>query len=437
MSRPLSFRGKRVLVMGLGLLGGGEGAARFFANKGAAVTVTDLKTKAKLSPSIEKLRGLPIRYVLGRHEEKDFTTPDLIIRNPDVLPTSPYLSMAKKCGIPIEMVESFFAKHCKIPIIAVTGTRGKTTTATLIASILTHSGFDTILAGNTPEVSTLDFLDKVTPSTKVVLELSSWQLQGFAESKVSPRVAVITNIYPDHLNHYPTLEAYIDDKKNIFRYQKREDFLILNGGNALSRGFAKEAFSKVIFFHSSDVPASFRLRLVGRHNRENVAAAINVANICKVQRAILRRTIEQFKPLPFRIEIVRKLNGITFVNDGVSTTPEATMAAIRAFQGNPLILLIGGTDKLLDFKKLGRLIGRNVQSVFLMEGSATPKIEREIVRRDIVKGTFRSLSDTLSSAYKYARSGDVILFSPAATSFEWFNNIYHRSVIFEKMVKNL
>lgn len=432
----LHLRGKKVLIMGLGLLGGGVGATRFFIKKGAKVTVTDLKTKEQLGPALAKLEGLPIRYVLGGHREEDFKNQDLIIRNPDVLPDSPYLAVARRRGIPIEMVESFFVKHAKAKVIGITGTRGKTTTTLLIGKLLKDAKLPTRVAGNVAGSSTLELLDTITPSTYVVLELSSFQLHGFGESKISPHIAVITNVFPEHLNHYKTLQEYVDDKKNIFQYQRRDNCLMLNRNDRFTEEFTKEAKSKVFLFDKDDIPHDWHLKLLGTHNLENAAAAMAVGKILTSSLATIKRSLTSFTPLPYRLERARTIHGITFVNDGVSTSPEATIAAIKSFDKKTLLLL-GGNDKLLDFRALGKLVDRKAKAVFLMRGTATANIESAISKKHLIKGWFDSLEDTVSAAYRFAKRGDIILFSPAATSFHWFNNIYERSEAFEKIVRNL
>jgi len=262
----MNFTGKRVLIMGLGLQGGGVGVARFFAEKGAKVTVTDLKTKEELASSIKSLSDLPLAYVLGKHREEDFKNADLVIRNPDVDKNSPYLEIAREHGAIVEMDESLFLRlwQKKENIIGVTGTRGKTTTTHLIGMILKQAGLPILLGGNLRGIATLSLLDKATPETKIVLELSSWQLQGLDWNKLSPHIAVITNIYPDHLNRYKNMKDYIADKKIIFRYQKEKDLLVLNAKDKISKNFVRQAKSKIIWFCKSDVPqlitASFKLK---------------------------------------------------------------------------------------------------------------------------------------------------------------------------------
>lgn len=432
----VDFKGKNVLIMGLGLLGGGIGATRFFVKKGADITVTDLKTKEQLAPALLKLKGLPVRYVLGGHKKEDFTHGDLIVRNPDVLFSSPYLAIARRHGIPIEMVESFFAKHTKAQIIGVTGTRGKSTTASMIGKLLDDAHIPAVLGGNIAGSSTLELLDSVSANTYVVLELSSFQLHGFGESKISPHITVVTNIFPEHLNHYNTMREYIDDKKNIFRYQRSNDFLILNKNDTYTKEFKREAKSHVTLFDKQDVPRDWHLQVLGNHNLENAAAAMAVGRLLNVNKANIKTSLTSFMPLPYRLQKIRELDGVTFINDGVSSSPEATIAAIESLN-KPLLLLLGGNDKLLDFRKLGEMVDKKAKAVFLMKGTATEKMERAITQNNLIKGAFDTLADTVTAAYQYGKSGDIVLFSPAATSFNWFNNVYERSAAFEKLVKDL
>src|SRR5438105_14335757 len=224
----MDLRGKRVLVMGLGLQGSGMAAARYAAQQGAIVRVTDLKSPEILAPSVQALTGLPIEFVLGEHRHEDFLWAEMVIRNPGIPLTSPYLRLAREHGARIEMEIALFFLACPGRIIGVTGTRGKTTTSTLIHKILQDSGVPTVLGGNVAGVETLSLLPQITPETLVVLELSSWQLEGLAPHRISPPVAVMTNIYPDHLNTYSGMEDYAEAKANIFRHQTANDIAVFN-----------------------------------------------------------------------------------------------------------------------------------------------------------------------------------------------------------------
>ncbi|HVB62683.1 MAG TPA: Mur ligase family protein, partial [Ktedonobacteraceae bacterium] len=214
----MDLRGKRVLVMGLGLQGSGMAAARYSAQQGAIVRVTDLKAPEVLSRSVQALAGLPIEFILGEHREEDFQWAEIVIRNPGIPLTSPYLQLASQSSALIEMEIALFFLACPARIIGITGTRGKTTTATLLYEMLRESGAPTVLGGNVAGVETLSLLPRITPETLVVLELSSWQLEGLFPHAISPQVAVMTNIYPDHLNTYDSMEDYAHAKTSIYRF---------------------------------------------------------------------------------------------------------------------------------------------------------------------------------------------------------------------------
>ncbi|HEU5422160.1 MAG TPA: UDP-N-acetylmuramoyl-L-alanine--D-glutamate ligase, partial [Nitrolancea sp.] len=219
--------GRRALVMGLGTHDGGLGVARYLARQGAEVTVTDLRGPEALGPALEALRGLPLRFTLGEHRAEDFERAELVVRNPAVPLDSPWLALARAHGASIEMEMSLFFRACPAPIVGITGTKGKTTTATLCAEILRRWRRDTVLAGNMGK-SALETLQQITPETPVVLELSSWQLEGLVEPGLSPHIAVFTNFSEDHLNRYPSMAAYLDAKLQIARCQGPDDFFVVN-----------------------------------------------------------------------------------------------------------------------------------------------------------------------------------------------------------------
>src|SRR6266567_8926258 len=243
----IDIRGKRVLVMGLGLHGSGIAAARYAAQHGAIVRVTDLRSAQVLAPSIQALAGLPVEYVLGQHRDEDFLWAEIIIRVPGVKRNSPYLQIAREHGAAIEQEIALFFQECPGRIIGITGTRGKTTTTTLLYEILHASGAPAVLGGNVAGVETLSLLPQITPETLVVLELSSWQLEGLVPHRISPPVAVMTNIYPDHLNTYTGMEDYAAAKATIFRYQHPTDIAVFNYDNPWTHRFGEEAPSNVWF----------------------------------------------------------------------------------------------------------------------------------------------------------------------------------------------
>src|SRR6266702_3136848 len=284
----IDIRGKRVLVMGLGLHGSGIAAARYAAQHGAIVRVTDLRSAQVLAPSIQALAGLPVEYVLGQHRNEDFLWAEIVIRVPGVKRNSPYLQIAREHGAAIELEIALFFQECPGRIMGVTGTRGKTTTTTLIYEILRASGLPAVLGGNVAGVETLSLLPQITPETLVVLELSSWQLEGLAPHAISPSVSVMTNVYPDHLDTYENIEEYAEAKANIFRYQRATDLAIFNYDNPWTRRFGEEApgrtwftslkrggsFARGSSTRKTIIPFLFaNVPLVGKHNLENVLLA--------------------------------------------------------------------------------------------------------------------------------------------------------------------
>jgi UDP-N-acetylmuramoylalanine--D-glutamate ligase len=440
----MDFTGKRVLVMGLGLQGGGVGVARFLAEKGAKVTVTDLKSPDELEDSIVSLSDLPINFVLGEHREKDFKNTDLVIRNPDVPWDSPFLAIARQKQIPIEMDESLFLKLWpnKENIIGITGTRGKTTTTNLLGAFLKKAGFPTLLGGNLRGIATLSLLDRFTPETKVVLELSSWQLEGLGWDKISPHIALITNIYPDHLNRYRDPEEYINDKKLIFINQEASDYLFLNQDDQIVKGFAQEAKSQTIFFSSKGLSHSLKtsFRLAGPHNLEDLAAAYAVGKFFSLSEEILLMALQEFKGVPMREEEIRRVSGVTFINDTTATAPIATIMALRTFASKGIILICGGASKNLPLGPMAEEISKHVKAICLLEGTATDQLEAAIKmqkRKTKILGRFSDFRKAIESCYQEAKPNDVVILSPGCASFGMFINEFDRGEKFNHVVSLL
>jgi UDP-N-acetylmuramoylalanine--D-glutamate ligase len=445
------FKNKRVTVMGLGIVGGGVGVVKFLVMVGAKVLITDLENKKQLESSLKKIRQLPLKLVLGKHRSQDFKNTDLIIRNPGVPDNSPYLKIAEKNGVPIDNDVGIFFELCPAPIIGVTGTKGKSTVVTLIHQFLKSKYPDVILAGNIG-TSPLESLDKIKSSSKVVLELSSWQLEGLKKHKKSPKVALITNIYPEHLNRYKNLISYINAKKIIFLFQKRYDYLFLNYDDKIVRKFSKNADSKVYFFSKKKIPKNFKkaiedLKIRGDHNISNVLAAISVANLYKVPFKNIRKILERFRGLPGREEFVADIKGIKYFNDTTATMPDAAIFAIKTlserFPSAKIILIAGGQDKNLNYNKLAKEIKKNVKYLIIFSGNASAKIKKEIRNLKISKKTFsifpniNSMEKAVKLASQLANRGDIVLLSPAAASFNLFKNEFDRGEQFNKFVKKL
>ncbi|MBA3450446.1 MAG: UDP-N-acetylmuramoyl-L-alanine--D-glutamate ligase, partial [Chloroflexia bacterium] len=249
----LDLRGKRVTLMGLGTRAGGVGIARYLVTHGASVTVTDQRSDDALRESLAELAGMPIRFVLGRHEEQDFTPnrTDLIVRNPGVPRRAPFLTLARSHGIPIEMEMSLFFRACPAPIVAVTGTKGKTTVATLIGDMLRATYPDAIVAGNMG-ISALDQLPRLRPGVPVVIEVSSWQLESLIEHQLAPHIAVLTAIAEDHLNTYDDFADYAATKRGITRHQTSGDWLVVNRDDPETWRATAETAATVVPFGAGD-----------------------------------------------------------------------------------------------------------------------------------------------------------------------------------------
>lgn len=433
------FENKSILVVGLGLQGGGLGLAKFLAEQGARVTVTDLKPKEELRSSINALSDYDITYSLGKHKVDDFLRADFIFKGPSVSWDLPELVAAKEKGIPIEMETSFFAKHCSGKIIGVTGTRGKSTTSHMIFTVLKELQNSVYLAGNIPEISTISLLQTVTEKDIIVLELSSWQLSAFHQAKLSPWIAVFTNFYPDHLNFYPLLDDYLYDKKAIYLYQKPADYLIAH--RSLQEIIKKDSVqSNVVYYDSKDFPESL-IYLVGEHNRDNAAAALTVVEHAGCLRDDAVSIIKNFRGLAYREELIRKADSISFINDSTSTTPTSTIKAIHAFKSKPIILILGGNNKKLPVDELLSELSKT-DSIILLKGTFTdeilPKLH-ELYSNKISK-IYDDFQAAVKEAYDKAKSlgrEAVVLFSPGATSFAMFKNEFHRGEEFNRVVREL
>lgn len=431
------YGGKNVLVVGLGLQGGGAGVAKFFANLGANVRATDLKTADTLSTTLESLRDLQITYTLGKHKLEDFLWADVIFKGPIVPWELPELVAAEKNGTPIEMELSFFASHCLSPIIGITGTRGKSTTTAMIYKILHDAGKSVHLAGSIPQLSTIELLEKIKKDDAVVMELPSWPLSGFHRKKISPKIAVFTNLYPDHLNYYKSMEEYFYDKSAIFLYQKPGDDLIIN--SSLETSLKDLPINSKIHFFSKESYTGPKLLLPGEHNRENAAAAEKAALTFGINITKIHNTLASFTGLSYRIETILDTDKLTVINDTTSTTPVATMTAIETFKDRKIILILGGRDKNLPYDGLLPKL-QNVHSIVLLKGSFTDKILPSL--QSLYPDKLSPVYDDLRDAYKAARktcetitdTKPLILFSPGATSFAMFNNEFHRGSSFNTIV---
>jgi len=456
------LKGKKITVMGLGIHGGGIGAVRFLHALGAKLIVTDLKSKEALASSLEKLKDLKgIEYILGQHRSEDFENVDMVVKNPSASWNNKYIKLALDKKIPVEIDSSLFFKFCQNPIIGVTGTRGKTTTTTLIYEILKAAGKNPVKVGM-GQISVLDKLDVLKKDSVVVFELSSWRLSALGRYKLSPHIAVVTNIFEDHLNYYPTMEEYIRDKKYIFLNQKPGDICILNWDNEILKSFESEVkfelikFSKnkieegkavyieneAIYFNNGiDAKKVLNLneiKLRGQHNQGNVMAVIAVALAIGVENKIIQKAIMEFKGIPHRLEFVKEIQGVKYYNDTAATSPEGAICGIKSF-GEPIILIAGGSDKKLGMEELAKVIAEKVKGVVFLKGEATDKIITALKKILPEKNNtdFKivdSMAKAVELAKSIAQSGDVILLSPGAASFGLFLNEFDRGDKFKEAV---
>lgn len=437
------FQNKKILVVGLGLQAGGVGVARFFAELGAQVRVTDLKTTDQLTPSINQLKKYSINYTLGGHQVKDFLEADLIIKGPSVPWSLKEIKQAQKKGVPIETELSFVMSYCPTKTIGITGTRGKSTTTMMIYEVLKKNNLSVYLGGGLPKISTINLLKKLKKDDWLVMECSSWALSGLHQKKISPPIAVFTSFYPDHLNYYHNLEDYLWDKKAIYLYQKKNNFLIAH--QSLKKIILNDQPQSQIFFYQKDLFPKKLKYLSGDHNQENASAAFLTAKILGLDLKKTTQTLVNFSGLPFRQQVIGQKNQVIFINDTTSTTPIATQVAIKTLAHQPIVLILGGQSKNLPFKDLLPQL-KKVNKIVLLNGSFTqeilPYLKKEFPQK--ITNVFQNLKQAVKTGYqisqeiaKKTRKKTYLLFSPGATSFAMFNNEFDRGRQFNQIIKKI
>ncbi len=433
------IKGKKVVIMGLGKQGGGVDGAKFFARLGADVLVTDVKSEDELKESVNYLKDYKnIKFVLGKHREVDFETAEFVLKGPSVPWKSKFVQIALKRKIPVlTSAALFFWLSPTSKVVGITGTRGKSTTTFMVYNVLNALGKSPYLLGNIPGSETLNALFSLNKNDWVVMELSSWQLSGLHKVKISPKYAIFTTFFPDHLNFYKDMEEYLYDKAAIFLYQKPSDFLFLNKrvSNILNKYQPK---STVVFFDRSDFEGE--LSIPGEHNKENAAAVVKFIKTLGWDLKIALKSLEKFKGLPFRLEEVGRVGNVVFVNDTTSTTPIATIVAIRTFKRKKIFLLLGGNSKGLPYSDLLEELS-NVEKIYLLKGSFTNEVRDQLMGMypdKMVNKVFDDLEKAVMSAYFDAKTkGGIVLFSPGATSFSMFANEFERGREFNRIVKEI
>jgi UDP-N-acetylmuramoylalanine--D-glutamate ligase len=462
----MNLHGLPILVMGLGVHGGGLGVAQWLIAQGAQVTITDMASPEALARPLAQLEavaqaaGATVRYRLGEHRAEDFTSHQVVIANPAVRPGSPWIAMAREAGAAIETEMTLFFRYCPGPILAVTGTKGKTTTATLLGAMLREANPDTVLAGNM-RVSALAALERITPTTPVVLELSSFQLMGLGEAQLSPPYACITNLSPDHLNYHGTMEAYAEAKQQIFAHQGPDGIVVLpyeetqggllwplNGyqGRMLSaslnpadgadatidtEGWATLNGERL--FHSSEPGRG------GRHNLANSLLAAALARRFGVSPAAIATAVRQFQGVEHRQELVAEIDGVRYINDTTATNPAAAIVALESI-APPIVLIAGGADKGLPLDGFAKAINERAKAVVLLEGSATERLQAQLKTHHselITQGPFNDFTQAITIARELAAPGDTVLLSPGCASFGMFLNEFHRGEEFRRIVHGI
>lgn len=436
------FKGKKITVMGLGLLGRGIGDTLFLAQHGAQIIVTDLKSKEALSESVARLSGFSnITFALGGHSEEDFKGRDMILKAAGVPLDSPFIEIARNDGAEIAMSGALFAKLSGIPIIGVTGTRGKSTVTHIIHHVLTQSteGAPVLLGGNVRGVSNLELLNNVESDSLAVMELDSWQLQGFGEYKISPHIAVFTNFMEDHLNYYKgDMGAYFKDKAHIFLHQEPSGVLVTTQEvfdriQKYMKEIGEELHQEIRLVDASILPDDCLLAMPGEHNRLNAGLASDALRATGLTDEEIFEGLATFPGVPGRLEYFGEKDGIKIYNDNNATTPQATIAGITAVAKNKNVILIaGGADKNIDFSSLVQAINTHCKKVCLIPGTGTDMLKKQIEAEE-----FESLSDAVDAALTIGKPGDVLLFSPGFASFSQYNNEYERNDAFSGIIQKL
>ena len=427
--------GRRVTVMGLGRFGGGVGVARWLADQGAKVTVSDAADAGELTESLAKLTDLDLTLHLGGHKEADLVECDLLVVNPAVPFDSPYLQAAQHSGVKVTTEINLFLERCRAPVVGITGSVGKSTTTAMIGAILS-AVMPTHVGGNIG-VSLLGQLDRIDGDHVAVLELSSFQLTYLPLLARGPHIAIVTNLQPNHLDRHGSMAEYGQAKKNIFRYQASDDILILNRNDGEVASWASEAPGRTAFFGLDGEP--FELKLPGSHNQANAQAAWAAARQFGVGRKTAAEALASFPGLPHRLEFVVERGGVRCFNDSKCTTPAGTMVALAGFPPRTAIVIVGGYDKHVDLSEMSAALAARAKAV-VTTGQTGEQIAREVelARANSAKPAVvrtPQFADAVRAACNVAESGDVILLSPACASYDQFINYEQRGETFTRLVR--
>ena len=447
---------KNIAIIGMGV--SNIPLLNYFYEKNAKITVFD--NKEELDESImDKIKQYNFKYFLGKDSLKNLVGFDIIFRSPSAMPFKEEIAKEKERGAIITTEIEMVLKLAPCKVIGITGTEGKTTTTTIISEILKKAGYNVYLGGNIGK-PIFTQVKEITPKDIIVLEMSSFQLM---DMDVSPDISLVTNIYPDHLNIHRSFDEYVEAKKNIFYHQEEDGILVLNYDNEITNKFKKDANGKVIYFSSKEkledgyiydesdgniklCDDGVRRHLInkkdikirGTHNYENICAALAVtSSLTDIDTQI--SAIKDFTGVEHRLEFVRELNNVKWYNDSIGTSPASTIAGLKSFDEN-IILIAGGSDKGLDYDEIGKVIADKVGSIILC-GPTSEKIEeatkKYIDGKNIEFYHAKDLQEQVDIANKISKPGDVVLLSPASASFDAFKNFMERGEKFKEFVNNL
>ena len=447
----MDVKGRRVLVVGLGK--SGIASALFLADRGARVEVSDTKSEEELHHEIPQLLDRGIGVEAGYHGERTFTEQQLIVISPGVPFDVPQLVQARQAGIPVIGELELAARYLKGQIIAITGSNGKTTTTALTGEIIAAGGKKTLVGGNigTPAIS---FVDEATDDTWIVLEVSSFQLETIQTFR--PKIAMVLNVTPDHLDRHHTFEIYASAKARVFENQTATDYTLLNADDATCAAMAAQTRAAVCWIsrqhpvergaflrgdnivwidggHEQPIMPISEIGLKGAHNLENVLAGVCAGMLAGVAPPDIRRAVANFKAVEHRLEYVATVRGVAYYNDSKATNVDATIKALESFPGR-IHLILGGKDKGSDYSVLNQLLTERVKRVYTI-GAAAAKIESQIKGAPVVSSG--TIDNAVRKAAETATDGDIVLLAPACASFDQFMSYEHRGRVFKDLVKQL
>ncbi len=449
------LREARVTVIGLGIEG--IDLVRFLAAEGARVTISDRRSPDELHEALAAIEGTEARLSLGENRPEDATDADMVFVSQGVPNDNPAVAAALSAGVPVSTMLGLFLERCPAPVTGITGSAGKTTTTALVASMLEDEGLPHVMGGNIG-IGLLSLLPEIQPDTRVVVEMSHTQLERVA---TSPHVACVTNVTPNHLDRF-AWDDYVALKRRIIDFQAPDDVAVLNQDNAVTRGFADTAHGRVAFTSTrQDIPgdgALFRdgrvwrvldgetlevvrrqeMALRGEHNLENLLAAVAVSAQIGVSAASAAQTARTFTGVPHRLEPVATVRGVLYVNDSIATAPERTLAGLRSYQ-EPVVLLLGGRDKQLPVQEMAEEAARRCRAVvcFGESGDLYARAVRDAGGDGVAVERVETVAEAVAAATRLAQRGDVVLFSPAATSFDQYRNFEERGRAFREAVEQM